>query len=276
MDAAPPRTFAALTLSCARDSSNYMLTVLSVIGTRPEAIKMAPILQALDRYSPQINSIVCVTAQHREMVDPVLALFGIRSHFDLDAMEHDQALPALTANLIAKLSPIIEQTAPDWMLGQGDTTTVLATALDAFYHKIKFAHVEAGLRTGDLEQPFPEEMNRRFADSVAALHFAATPQNRENLLRERIPDNTIVVTGNTGVDAMLWAAGMPYDWSAGPLAQIPTDKPLVLVTAHRRESFGEPLRKNLFCNSTSSPCDMQCVESILFTRCTPIRMFSIL
>lgn len=223
-----------------------MLTVLSVIGTRPEAIKMAPVLRALNGYASQFNSIICVTGQHREMVDPVLTLFGIRPHFDLDVMEHDQTLPALTANLIARLSPIIEETAPDWILAQGDTTTVFAIALNAFYHKIKFAHVEAGLRTGNLAQPFPEEMNRRFADSIAALHFAATSQNRENLLREGISHNTIVVTGNTGADALLWAAGMPYDWSAGPLQQIPAEKPLVLVTAHRRESFGEPLREICF------------------------------
>ena len=154
--------------------------------------------------------------------------------------------PHSQLSLIAKLSPIIEETAPDWILAQGDTTTVFATALDAFYHKVNFAHVEAGLRTGDLGQPFPEEMNRRFADSVAALDFAATPQNRENLLRERVPDNRIVVTGNTGIDALSWAAGMPYDWTVGPLARIPTNKQWILVTAHRRENFGEPLREICF------------------------------
>lgn len=220
-----------------------MLTVLSVIGTRPEAIKMAPVLRALDDCATQLRSIVCVTSQHREMVDPVLALFGIRPHFDLDVMEPGQTLSTLTARLLAKLTPVIDETAPDWILAQGDTTTVFVTSLGAFYHKIKFAHVEAGLRTGNLSQPFPEEMNRRFADSVAAMHFAPTSQNRENLLREGITENKIIVTGNTGIDALLWAARVPYDWSAGPLQHILADKQLVLITAHRRESFDEPLRE---------------------------------
>lgn len=218
-----------------------MLSILSVIGTRPEAIKMAPVLQAFERNSPHIRSLVCVTSQHREMVDPILALFGLDADFDLDVMEPDQSLSNLTATLVNKLAPILSRTAPDWVLAQGDTTTVFAAALSAYYHKIPFAHVEAGLRTGDLYQPFPEEMNRRFADSVATLHFAATFQNCENLLREQIPEHRIVVTGNTGVDALLWAAELPCDWSGGPLAHIPAAASIVLVTAHRRENFGEPL-----------------------------------
>lgn len=223
-----------------------MITVLSVIGTRPEAIKMAPVLRELANTPEHIKSIVCVTGQHGQMVEPVLALFGLAADFDLSVMEPDQSLSSLTASLVSKLSPILDRTAPHWILAQGDTTTVFAAALTAFYHKLPFAHLEAGMRTGNLGQPFPEEMNRRFADSVAALHLAATFQNRANLLREQIPGRRIVVTGNTVVDAMQWASGISYDWSAGPLASIPRAAPLVVVTAHRRENFGEPLREICF------------------------------
>lgn len=218
-----------------------MLTVLSVIGTRPEAIKMAPVLAELARRPDRARSIVCVTSQHREMLDQVLRVFAIRPDHDLDVMVSDQSLSELTATLFARLDPLVAATAPDWVLAQGDTTTVLVAALVAFYHRVRFGHVEAGLRTGDLSQPFPEEMNRRVADGVARLLFAPTEANRQALLGEGLDPTRIVVTGNTVIDALLAVTGRPYDWSAGPLASVPADRRLVVVTAHRRESFGAPL-----------------------------------
>jgi UDP-N-acetylglucosamine 2-epimerase (non-hydrolysing) len=220
-----------------------MLTVLSVIGTRPEAIKMAPVIKELGRHGGRVRSVVCVTAQHREMLDQVLNLFSIRPDYDLNIMRPDQALTRLTADLLMGLESVVEETKPDWILAQGDTTTVLATALVAYYHKVSFGHVEAGLRTGDLYRPFPEEANRRIADSLSELLFAPTERARQALLQEGIPAERILVTGNTVIDALLAVAAQPYDWSNGPLANIPGDHQLVLVTAHRRESFGAPLQE---------------------------------
>ncbi len=220
-----------------------MLTVLSVIGTRPEAIKMAPVIEELNRHPDEVQSVVCATAQHREMLDQVLKLFDIRPDYDLNIMQANQALSQLTADLFARLDPVVKQTRPECVLAQGDTTTVLVTALVAYYHKLPFGHVEAGLRTGDPFKPFPEEVNRRFADGLADLLFAPTVRARQALLEESIPPAKIWVTGNTVVDALLSVAARPYDWSAGPLANIPQDHRLVLVTAHRRESFGAPLRE---------------------------------
>jgi len=220
-----------------------MLVVLSVVGTRPEAVKMAPIIKELSRYPDKISSLVCVTGQHREMLDQVLALFDILPDYDLDIMRPDQELSQLTSDLFAKLDPIVKQTKPNWILAQGDTATVLVTALVAFYNKVSFGHVEAGLRTGSRDEPFPEEMNRRIADSLATLLFAPTERNREALLREGFLDESILVTGNTVIDALMTVIAIPYDWSAGPLTHIPNDErtKLVLVTAHRRESFGARL-----------------------------------
>ncbi len=218
-----------------------MLTVLSVIGTRPEAIKMAPVLAELARVPDCARSIVCVTSQHREMLDQVLRVFAIRPDHDLDVMVSDQSLSQLTATLFARLDPLVATAAPDWVLAQGDTTTVLVAALVAFYRRIRFGHVEAGLRTGDLAQPFPEEMNRRVADGVASLLFAPTEANHQALVKEGLDPARIIVTGNTVIDALLTIAGRPYDWSGGPLASVPADGRLVVVTAHRRESFGAPL-----------------------------------
>jgi UDP-N-acetylglucosamine 2-epimerase len=215
-----------------------MLTVLSVIGTRPEAIKMAPVVAELARMPDRVRSTVCVTSQHREMLDQVLRVFDVRPDIDLDVMQPDQTLSQLTANLLTGLDPVVRRLAPDWVLAQGDTTTVMVTALVAFYHRVRFGHVEAGLRTGDLARPFPEEMNRRVADTIAALLFAPTERNREALLREGVDPGRIVVTGNTVIDALLEVAARPYDWAAGPLAGVPLGGRLVVVTAHRRESFG--------------------------------------
>lgn len=220
-----------------------MLKVLTIIGTRPEAIKLAPVIRELDRCGDYVRSEVCVTAQHREMLDQILDLFAIRADYDLDLMQPDQDLTQLTANLLEGLSPVVNEVRPDWILAQGDTTTVLAAALIAFYRKVPFGHVEAGLRTGDLDHPFPEELNRRVADSVASLLFAPTEQNRRTLLNEGIPDDRIRVTGNTVVDALLEISAQPQDSTSPPLWNLPKDRQLILITAHRRESFGPQLRE---------------------------------
>ncbi len=216
------------------------LRVLSVFGTRPEAVKMAPVVLRL-RQTPGVDSRVCVTAQHREMLDQVLDLCGLQPDYDLDRMQPDQSLAALTAAVFAGLDPVLEQVQPDWVLVQGDTTTVMATALLAYYHRVRLGHVEAGLRTGDKWRPFPEEINRRVAGVVADLHFAPTDWARANLLREGIPEDRVVVTGNPVIDALQAIVAQPYDETKGPLAGLPADRQLILVTAHRRESFGRPL-----------------------------------
>jgi UDP-N-acetylglucosamine 2-epimerase (non-hydrolysing) len=218
-----------------------MLKVLCIIGTRPEAIKMAPVVMELQKCDDRISSVICVTAQHREMLDSVLTLFKIRPDYDLNVMEVNQTLAALTANVLSRIDPILSQIEPDWVLVQGDTTTVMATALAAFYRKIKIGHVEAGLRTGDKLHPFPEETNRRIVDSVSDLHFAPTEGSRQNLIREGVNDSTIHVTGNTVIDALQSISQRPYPSTNGLLGKLPSDSRIVLVTAHRRESFGKAL-----------------------------------
>ncbi|HMK08281.1 MAG TPA: UDP-N-acetylglucosamine 2-epimerase (non-hydrolyzing), partial [Anaerolineales bacterium] len=204
--------------------------VLSVFGTRPEAVKMAPVVERL-RGTPGVTARVCVTAQHRQMLDQVLGLFDIVPDFDLDVMEPDQSLAPLTSAIFRGLDPVLEQFRPDWVLVQGDTTTVMAAALLAYYRHIRVGHVEAGLRTGDKWQPFPEEINRRVASVVADLHFAPTARARQNLLDEGVPAEAIVVTGNPVIDALQAIASRPYDVTSGPLAGIPFDRRLILVTA---------------------------------------------
>ncbi|MEN8172483.1 MAG: UDP-N-acetylglucosamine 2-epimerase (non-hydrolyzing) [Chloroflexota bacterium] len=211
------------------------LRVLSIFGTRPEAVKMAPVVRALAA-APDIKSWVCVTAQHREMLDQVLNLFAITPDVDLDLMRPGQSLAELTARVFTHLDPVLADIKPDWILVQGDTTTVMASALLAYYHQIKVGHVEAGLRTGDKWQPFPEEINRRVAGVTADLHFAPTAWSRDNLLRENIPDSQIVVTGNPVIDALQWVSNQP-----APKLPIPAAPRYVLVTAHRRENHGAPL-----------------------------------
>jgi UDP-N-acetylglucosamine 2-epimerase (non-hydrolysing) len=219
------------------------MKILSIFGTRPEAIKMAPILARLRDDYPQVSSVVCVTGQHREMLEQVLTLFGIVPQYDLALMQANQTLSHLTAEAMRGLDPILAAERPDWVLTQGDTTTAMVGALAAFYHRCRVGHVEAGLRTFDKWQPYPEEINRRIADLIADLHFAPTPESAKNLLREGISPEGILVTGNTGIDALQMVAGCPYDWKAGPLANLPRDLPLILVTAHRRENFGPPLQR---------------------------------
>ena len=214
-------------------------TVLSVFGTRPEAIKMAPVLKALAR-EPEIRSLVCVTAQHRQMLDQVLGLFGIVPDHDLDLMREGQTLTEITTAALSRLEPYLAEVKPDFLLVQGDTTTTMAASLAAFYRKIPVGHVEAGLRTHDNFYPYPEEVNRRVTSVIASRHFAPTPRARENLLREGVPQGGIVVTGNTVIDALLEVvATKPPRMPELPLR----GKRLVLLTAHRRENFGEPMQE---------------------------------
>lgn len=219
------------------------LKVLSVFGTRPEAIKLTPVIRALRAAPEQFLPRVCVTGQHRELLQPVLSLFDIQPDYDLAVMRPDQSLSYLTARVLTELERVLAQERPDWVLVQGDTTTTLAASLAAYYARVPVAHVEAGLRSGDPWQPYPEEINRRLADALASLHFAPTEGARDHLRAEGIPAHHIRVTGNTVIDALLDIAARPYDIASGPLAAVPLDnRRVVLVTAHRRESFGPPLR----------------------------------
>jgi UDP-N-acetylglucosamine 2-epimerase (non-hydrolysing) len=222
--------------------TDTQLKVLSIFGTRPEAVKMAPVVHRLVK-TPGVESLVCVTAQHREMLDQVLDLFDIEAHFDLDLMRPDQSLSELTAAVFTDLDPVFRKVMPDWILIQGDTTTVMAAALLAYYHQVRIGHVEAGLRTSDKWQPFPEEINRRIASVVADLHFAPTNWARENLIKEGIPTNQIVVTGNPVIDALKQVIAQPYDLSQDVLSGLREDQRVILVTAHRRENFGAPLQR---------------------------------
>jgi UDP-N-acetylglucosamine 2-epimerase (non-hydrolysing) len=216
-----------------------MPTVLSVFGTRPEAIKMAPVLKALTA-EPGIRSLVCVTAQHRQMLDQVLSLFGIVPDHDLDLMREGQTLTEITTGALTRLSPYFDEVKPDLLLVQGDTTTTMAASLAAFYRKIPVGHVEAGLRTHDNLYPYPEEVNRRITSVIASRHFAPTPRARENLMREGVSEGTIVVTGNTVIDALLDVVAM----QPPRLPQLPLrGKRILLVTAHRRENFGTPMEE---------------------------------
>ncbi|MCX6038931.1 MAG: UDP-N-acetylglucosamine 2-epimerase (non-hydrolyzing) [Chloroflexi bacterium] len=270
------------------------MRILSVFGTRPEAeaVKMAPVVQELKR-TPGVESFVCVTAQHREMLDQVLTLFEIKPDVDLDLMRADQSLAELSASIFRELDPVLVALKPDWVLVQGDTTTVAITSLLAYYRRIRVGHVEAGLRTHDKWQPFPEEINRRVAGVAADLHFAPTEWARRNLLREGVPDSAIALTGNPVIDALQVVAKQPQPESVAqllakleihacrceeprsgdeaipkvdaisaragiahlhrtcgapqvqvslpPVARNDTKKRLILVTAHRRENFGQPL-----------------------------------
>jgi UDP-N-acetylglucosamine 2-epimerase (non-hydrolysing) len=218
------------------------IKVLSIFGTRPEAVKMAPVVKRLAD-EPSLESLVCVTAQHREMLDQILDLFRIEADFDLDLMRPDQALSELTAAVFTDLDPVLQEVQPDWILIQGDTTTVMATALLAYYRRIRLGHVEAGLRTKDKWQPFPEEINRRVASVIADLHFAPTDWARGNLIREGVPPDEIVVTGNPVIDALKSVITQPYDLSKEILKGVSQDQRVLLVTAHRRENFGEALER---------------------------------
>jgi len=218
------------------------LRVLSIFGTRPEAVKMAPVVQALAQASG-IESRVCVTAQHRQMLDQVLNLFNICPDVDLNLMRPNQSLAQLTADILTALDPVLQDIQPDWVLVQGDTTTVMAASLLAFYHHIRVGHVEAGLRTLDRYQPFPEEINRRIAGVVADLHLAPTEHSRQNLLKENVPAEAILVTGNPAIDALNSIVRFPAPLETQQLLDLlnirPGGKQLILVTAHRRENLGQ-------------------------------------
>ncbi len=228
--------------------SGRRLRVLTVFGTRPEAIKMAPVVQAIVE-SPGLESTVCVTAQHRGMLDQVLDLFEIEPDFDLDVMQPGQDLTDVTVSVLTGLREVFREVRPDRVLVHGDTTTTLAASLAAFYERVPAGHVEAGLRTGDRLSPWPEEMNRRLTGGLADLHFAPTPQAARNLEREGVDTSRIHVTGNTVIDALLNAIAR-LDADPARAAEvdrwIPALDPgrrLVLVTAHRRESFGEGIER---------------------------------
>ncbi|WP_313125034.1 non-hydrolyzing UDP-N-acetylglucosamine 2-epimerase [Pseudescherichia sp.] len=220
------------------------MKVLTVFGTRPEAIKMAPLVHALAK-DPYFEAKVCVTAQHREMLDQVLNLFSIVPDYDLDIMQPGQGLTEITCRILEGLKPILESFKPDVVLVHGDTTTTIAASLAAFYQRIPVGHVEAGLRTGDLSSPWPEEANRTLTGHLAMYHFAPTQNARQNLLRENIPDKQIFVTGNTVIDALFWVRDTVlnnenlHSELAAQYLFLDESKKLVLVTGHRRESFGQ-------------------------------------
>jgi len=222
-----------------------MLKVLTVFGTRPEAVKLGPVILELARHTDQIESRVCVTAQHRDMLDQVLRIFAIEPDYDLDVMQDNQSPTRVAAAVLARLEPILRREQPDWVLVQGDTTTVAAAALAAFYARTHVGHVEAGLRTNDRWQPFPEEINRRVAGVIADRHFAPTARSRDNLLRENVPPESIIVTGNTGIDALRWITAQPECDEVREMFVGAPESRVILVTAHRRENFGAPLR-NVF------------------------------
>ncbi len=214
-----------------------MIRVLSVFGTRPEAIKMAPVVAELNRRSDVFDARVCVTAQHREMLDQVLEFFEIRPDVDLDIMRSNQTLGQITSDVLGGLDPILEEIKPNLVLVHGDTTTTMAAAMASFYRRIAVGHVEAGLRTHDMYYPFPEEMNRVLADAISTLHFAPTGTSLENLLAAGVARDSVFVTGNTVIDALIAVASD----SRLPDSPVPGDGRLILVTAHRRENFGAPL-----------------------------------
>ena len=217
------------------------IKVMSIFGTRPEAIKMAPLVKELEKRE-EIESIVCVTAQHREMLDQVLATFSITPDYDLNMMKQGQTLVDITNRALNGIDGVLKETKPDIVLVHGDTSTTFAGALAAFYNQIAIGHVEAGLRTYDKYSPYPEEMNRQMVDCMTDMYFAPTELSRENLLKENLPDEKIYVTGNTVIDAM--STTVEENYTHPELEWLGEDK-LILLTAHRRENLGEPM-KNIF------------------------------
>ena len=218
------------------------IRVMSVFGTRPEAVKMAPLVKELENHL-EIESIVCVTAQHREMLDQVLELFDIKPDYDLDIMKERQTLTGITNRVLEGLDKVLDEAKPDVVLVHGDTTTSFAAALAAFYKQIKVGHVEAGLRTYNKYEPFPEEMNRKLTGSLADFHFSPTPLAKENLLAERVNEKDIFVTGNTVIDAIKTTVEENYHFTVEELNKIDyANKRVITMTAHRRENLGEPLQ----------------------------------
>jgi UDP-N-acetylglucosamine 2-epimerase (non-hydrolysing) len=221
-----------------------MIKILTVFGTRPEAIKMAPVIRALESWPGRIQHRTCVTAQHREILDQALEYFCVRPSHDLDLMTRGQSPADVAARVMDGFSAVLRKERPDWIVVQGDTTTTMATALAASYAGVKVAHIEAGLRTFDKTQPFPEEINRLLVSSVADLHFAPTALAKSNLVNEGVEDADVMVTGNPGVDALLHTlATLNGGPKNDPLKFLPEHSRVVLVTAHRRENLGKPLRE---------------------------------
>jgi UDP-N-acetylglucosamine 2-epimerase len=219
------------------------LKVMVVFGTRPEAIKMAPLVLELQKHSDTIETITVVTAQHRQMLDQVLETFRIQPNYDLDIMGKNQSLLDITGKILEKFDPVVKQELPDIILVHGDTTTTFVASLVGFYNQVRIGHVEAGLRTFDKYSPFPEEMNRQMTDNLADLYFAPTSESRDNLLKENHPESAIVITGNTAIDALKLTVQSDYHHEV--LDQLDPSKKLVLVTMHRRENQGQPMR-NVF------------------------------
>jgi UDP-N-acetylglucosamine 2-epimerase (non-hydrolysing) len=218
-----------------------MKKIMTIFGTRPEAIKMAPLVLAL-KNDPELEPIVVVTAQHREMLDQVLDIFGITPDYDLDIMQQGQTLSEVTGRVIAGLESIIKEAGPDMILVHGDTTTTFAGSLAAFYNEVDIGHVEAGLRTNNKYSPFPEEMNRQMTGVLADLHFAPTENSKENLLRENKKEDGISITGNTAIDALKTTVNADYE---SEIIEKHKDKKVILLTAHRRENIGMPM-ENIF------------------------------
>jgi UDP-N-acetylglucosamine 2-epimerase (non-hydrolysing) len=231
-----------VTITTAQTSRSRRKRIAVVMGTRPEAIKMAPVVHALRRQGDRFETVVVATAQHRHMLDQVLSIFRIEPDVDLDLMRQDQSLSELAARVLTTMDATLREVKPDLLMVQGDTTTVFAAAVAAFHRNIPVAHVEAGLRSHDLRNPFPEEMNRRLTSVLTSLHFAPTPLARNELRRENIGAERIVVTGNTVVDALHQLLAEPFDVRNTPLDGIPFEKHrLLVVTSHRRESWGHDL-----------------------------------
>ena len=216
------------------------IKVMVVFGTRPEAIKMAPLVLELQKQSETIETITVVTAQHRQMLDQVLETFRIQPDYDLDIMGKNQSLLDITAKILEKFDPVVKEVHPDMILVHGDTTTTFAASLVAFYNQVRIGHVEAGLRTFDKYSPFPEEMNRQMTDNLADLYFAPTSESKANLLMEHHPESAIFITGNTAIDALRLTVQEDYHHQV--LDQLDPEKKLVLVTMHRRENQGQPMR----------------------------------
>lgn len=244
------------------------IKVLTIFGTRPEAIKMAPLVKELEKRE-EIESKVCVTAQHREMLDQVLRLFNINPDFDLNIMKDKQSLTGITARVLEGLEAVFEEEKPDMILVHGDTTTTFAGALAAFYKQISIGHVEAGLRTFDKYFPFPEEMNRKLTGSLADLHFAPTNGSKSNLLKEAVKEESVIVTGNTVIDAMAYTVEKDYKFETGELNHIDYSKKVIMVTAHRRENWGEGIEN--ICAALNSIVEQNSdVELIYLVHLNPV------
>jgi UDP-N-acetylglucosamine 2-epimerase (non-hydrolysing) len=222
------------------------LSIALVVGTRPEAIKMAPVMHELQRRQEDFEPIIISTGQHRQMLDSALGIFGLQPQVDLQVMLKDQTLDGLTARVLEKAAAALEQLRPDCVAVQGDTTTALAASMAALYRRIPVVHVEAGLRSGDMDNPYPEEANRKMISSIANIHFVPTNQSRGNLLREGIPADRIVVTGNTVVDAMHSVVHRLPSQPLPALQNVDLDSRFILVTTHRRESWGQELNNVCF------------------------------